>query len=342
MPIANLTPFRQLTRAYSALLNINHVAVNFQALQRDAIREGMAGVESAVGNFHALQRDSIREGMTGVESALVGVQDAISTLAHPAAAPTRDTDLHERLGLNLLLDKSSLVDRCVIETGTWEPEQLAYIAELTERFRKFDEPIFLDIGSYWGLYSFLAMKSGVFVEQFAFEADRHNFSQLQANMFLNKAGGRIRAVNNAVSEAKAVLKFRDSTTHPEGNRAGASVIGWEEDFEGYAVDAIPIDSVITDTGRHILMKLDVEGHEAQVLRGMAQTVMNNKVVIQVEVFDQHADEVMVEVEKLGLRIIHAIYPDRYLTNMTDAELGIETVHKAEVVDQDSQITEAIV
>lgn len=319
MPITNITPFRQLTRAYSALLNINHVVVNLQALQRDAIREGMVGVESA----------------------LVGVQGAISAAAQPVALPARDTDLHERLGLNLLLDKSSLVDRCVIETGTWEPDQLAYIAELTERFRKFDKPVFLDIGSYWGLYSFLAMKSGVFAEQFAFEADRHNFSQLQANMFLNKAGGKIKAVNNAVSEAKGVLKFRDSTTHPEGNRAGASVIGWEENFEGYAVDAIPIDSVITDTGRHILMKLDVEGHEAQVLRGMVQTVMNNKVVMQVEVFDEHADQVMVEVERLGLRTIHAIYPDRYLTNMTDAELGVEIPQKGEV-GQDSQIAAAMV
>ncbi|MFJ4157406.1 FkbM family methyltransferase [Pseudomonas sp. NPDC089752] len=321
MPITDITPFRQLTRAYTALLNINHAVVNFQTLQRDAIREGMVGVENA----------------------LVGVQGAISEMARsatpPVELPVRDIALHDRLGLSLLLDNSSLVDRCVIESGTWEADQLAYIAQLTELFRKFDKPLFLDIGSYWGLYSFLAMKSGVFAEQFAFEADRHNFSQLQANMFLNKAGGRITAINNAVSEARAVLRFRDSTTHPEGNRAGASVIGWDEAFEGYEVDAIPIDAVISHTGRHILMKLDVEGHEAQVLRGMRQTVLNNKVVLQVEVFDQHADQVMVEVEKLGLRTIHAIYPDRYLTNMTDAELGL--VSPAAMLAQDSEVAATV-
>lgn len=299
MTIADVTPFRQLTRAYSALLNINH----------------------AVGNLHALQRDAIREGMAGVESA-AGVQVAIAAVAQPIVAPVRDVDVHERMGLNLLLDKSSLMDRCVIETGTWEPEQLAYVAELTERFRKFDKTMFLDIGSYWGLYSLLAMKSGVFAEQYAFEADRHNFAQLQSNIFLNHAAGKIKSINKAVSEEVAVLRFRDSTTHPEGNRAGASVIGWDEDFAGYAVDAVPIDLAVPVADRYILMKLDVEGHEAPVLRGLTQTVAKNKVVMQVEIFEQHHDQVFAEIDRMGLRTIHKIYPDHYLTNMTVEELGI--------------------
>jgi hypothetical protein len=112
-----------------------------------------------------------------------------SSLPVPVEKPPRTVDIYERLGLTLLLDDSSLVDKSVIESGTWEPEQLAYVASLTERFRKFDHSVFLDIGSYWGLYSLLAMRSGVFEKQYAFEADRHNFAQLQSNIFLNKAGG---------------------------------------------------------------------------------------------------------------------------------------------------------
>lgn len=243
------------------------------------------------------------------------VSPAVSQLYRPV-------DIYQRLGLDLMLDESSLVDKCVIDSGTWEPEQLAYVAELTERFRRFDKPMFLDIGSYWGLYSLLAMKSGAFAEQYAFEADRHNFAQLQSNLFLNKAAGRIRSINKAVSDQVGVLKFRDSTTHPEGNRAGASVIGWDEDFEGYPVDALPIDQAVAVADRYILMKLDVEGHEAPVLRGLTQTVAKNKVVMQVEIFEQHHDQVFAEVEKLGLRVIHTIYPDHYLTNMSVAELGV--------------------
>lgn len=258
-----------------------------------------------------------------IQEAIHGMLNPMAGIGHPVAMQLyKPLDIYSRFGLQLLLDSSSLVDRCVIETGTWEPEQLAYMADLTERFRKFDKPMFLDIGSYWGLYSLLAMQSGVFAEQYAFEADRHNFAQLQSNLFLNKATGRIKAVNKAVSVGEAVLKFRDSTTHPEGNRAGASVIGWNEDFEGYPVDAVSIDKAVIAIDRHILMKLDVEGHEAPVLRGMRSTVFDNKVVMQVEIFEQHHAQVFAEVEQLGLRTIHTIYPDHYLTNMSVAELGI--------------------
>lgn len=236
--------------------------------------------------------------------------------------PKKDIDLYERLGLTLLLDSSSLVDKSVIDTGTWEAEQLAFVADLTERFRLFERPMFLDIGSYWGLYSLLAMKSGAFESQYAFEADRHNFAQLQSNLFLNKAGGRITAINKAVSAEKGIVKFRDSTTHPEGNRAGASVIGWAEDFEGYPVDAVPVDDVLDVTGAHLLMKLDVEGHEPPVLRGMTKTIANNKVVMQVEIWEQHHEQVFAEIDRLGLRLLHKIYPDHYFTNMTVEELGI--------------------
>lgn len=244
-------------------------------------------------------------------------------LDQPVSGPVyRPVDIYPRFGFNLMLDGSSLVDKCVIDSGTWEPDQLAYIAALTERFRKFDKPMFLDIGSYWGLYSLIAMQSGVFETQYAFEADRHNFRQLQANLFLNKTGGKIQAINKAVSSENGTVKFWDSINHPDGNRAGVGVIRWEDDRVGYPVEAVSIDKAIVAIDRYILMKLDVEGHEAQVLQGLTQTVANNKVVMQVEIFEQQHDQVFAEVERLGLRTIHKIYPDHYLTNMGVEELGI--------------------
>ncbi|MBU9618063.1 FkbM family methyltransferase [Burkholderia multivorans] len=305
MSVSNITPFRQLSRAYSALLQISAKLDVMTETRRDLLADA-----------------------SETRRALNGIEDAVRTLTPPepvvleVPAPPRPVDVHERMGFNLLLDDSSLVDRTMIQHGTWEPEQLAYMAELTDRFRKFERPIFLDIGSYWGLYSLLALRSGIFAEQIAFEADRTNFAQLQANLFLNRATGKIRTINKAVSDRVTTLKFRDSTTHPEGNRAGASVLGWNEDYVGYPVEAVPIDSIVQDSGRFILMKLDVEGHESQVLRGMERTIANNKVVMQVEIFEQHHDTVFAEVDRLGLRVIHKIYPDCYVTNMSVEELGV--------------------
>jgi hypothetical protein len=58
--------------------------------------------------------------------------------------------IYDRLGCRLLLDPSSLVDRSVINEGSWEPAQVAYFLQLAERFRGQDKTVFLDIGAYWG------------------------------------------------------------------------------------------------------------------------------------------------------------------------------------------------
>jgi hypothetical protein len=48
MPTPDVTSFLQLTLAYSALRNINHAVGKMHVLQREAIREGQVGVESAL------------------------------------------------------------------------------------------------------------------------------------------------------------------------------------------------------------------------------------------------------------------------------------------------------
>ena len=263
MPLVNATPFRQIVRTYSAMLNARH------------------------------------------------------KIAHPLEAPV---NLYERLGFTFLLERSSLVDRVMIETGTWEPQQLAYFAGLVERFRDKPAAAFFDIGSYWGLYSLLAWRSGVFDKMVAFDGDRHNFAKLQANLFLNNAAYSITAMNKAVSDKPGELRFWDSRTHPDKNRAGVGVV--EDGRPSYPVEAVTVDSFVSSTGGYLLLKIDVEGHEESVLKGMHNTLANNKVVMQIEIYEPQHERVFAEVGRLGLRQIHSIYPDYYLTNMTVEELGV--------------------
>jgi len=234
----------------------------------------------------------------------------------------KSIDLYKRNGLNLILDESSLVDNRMITSGSWEPEQLAYLSMLIERLRGKPNATFLDIGSYWGLYSLLALKSGAFDNIHAFEADLHNFAQLQANLFLNNATHSITTYNKAISDQSATLRFWDSRTHIEKNRGGVGVVDENSRHITYAVDAKSIDELLSLSGAHILTKIDVEGHEAPVLRGMAKTISQNKIVLQVEVFKPQYNRIFAETERLGLRKFHEIYPDHYLTNMTVEELGI--------------------
>jgi FkbM family methyltransferase len=238
MSIIQKTPFRQITKAYSAILDTNSTITSLsEALRTNQEPTSTDGLSDQIGIF-------------------------------------------DRMGFKLLLNQASIVDRCLVHTGSWEPVQLAFMASITEKLRGRKNTAFLDIGSYFGLYSLIALRSKAFEKLYAFEGDRNNYAHLQANLLLNGAIGPISTFNNAVSEKSGTVNFWDSRSHPDGNYGGVGIVDESDARQKYTVEAISIDETIKGEGAHILMKLDVEGHEEFVLRGMRYTVSRNKVVMQ--------------------------------------------------------------
>jgi len=219
--------------------------------------------------------------------------------------------------MTLLLDRSSLVDRFVIQTGSWEPHQLNLIRAAINYFKD-PELYFLDIGAYWGLYSLIAYAAGV-KNIIAFEADSCNYSQLQAQFFLNNVSTRIKAHNLAVSDSIGVVSVADSQHILGGNRGGTGIVnaGAPNTFQ---INSITIDKFISINNFIIVCKIDVEGHEAQVLNGMRDTIRNNKVLLQIEIFDQFYDRIVQILKDLNLRLLHKISVDHYYTNIDDQSL----------------------
>ena len=244
---------------------------------------------------------------------------ALSESSKRSSAPL---ELYDRLGFRLLLDRSSWVDKSVIETGVWEAPQIAYIFDLIGRVLKEREDlIFVDLGSYWGLYSLMALRAGV-KRIHAFDADRHNFAQLQAQLFLNDAAFAVTSHNIAVSNESKTLEFWDSRTHPDGNRAGVGVIyGKSPNHPSHEVQAVSIDDYLPMRNEVIFMKLDLEGHEAEALQGMVKTVQNNQVVMQIEIFDHNREKIESVIHKLGLKKLFQITPDFYYTNFLPTAEG---------------------
>jgi FkbM family methyltransferase len=278
---AQTTPIRQIRRAYESFLSLASSAQQIsQALARMAASE-------------------------------VVVPASAGTLVEPSA----DVCIYERLGCKLLLDRKSLVDRCVIDQGSWEPKQLEYFQQLAAQyFGKQGDAVFLDVGAYWGLYSLQFAKAGLANEIIAFEADRHNFAQLQSNIFLNNEARRIKAHNKAVSESNRTMHAWDSTTHPDGNRGGVGMVNLNLGFTTLEVDGVTLDSFLGLKDRNLLIKIDVEGHEQHVLLGMEETVCNNRVLLQIEIYEEQQAVTFAILERFGLRRLHQIDHDFYYTN----------------------------
>ena len=125
--------------------------------------------------------------------------------------------------------------------------------------------IVFDVGSHIGIFTLKASKlvgSTGFV--YAFEPEPENFMLLKRNVGLNKASN-IKIFSKAVSSRNGMLQlFIDPS-----NTGGSSVQYGTGRTSGIRVSSVTLDHIIQkhNIQEVNLLKLDVEGHELEILRG---------------------------------------------------------------------------
>lgn len=226
---------------------------------------------------------------------------------------SRSPSIHKIGPWRLLLDQRSTVDRHLLKYGDWEAAQQDLLFRQARALKGQLSAVFLDVGSYFGIYSMNAVKSGIFDEVHAFEVDPASLAQLHGNLFLNNLEELIHVHDFAASDRNETLSFCRSRSISDGNRGGASIT----DGRGgntITVQSRPIADVLDQSGKFIAGKIDTEGHEIRVLEGMRALIEKNKVLLQIESFDNNEAELDAKCAQMGLRKIGKIHVDHYFTN----------------------------
>lgn len=125
--------------------------------------------------------------------------------------------------------------------------------------------VFFDVGANVGSYTLLA--AGVCkAKSIAIEPVKTTFNILQQNIRLNNLQNDVQLLNNGAGAATGALAFssaEDTTNH---------VLAVDEITNNInLIPVITIDSLLID-GAPTLIKIDVEGYETEVLKGMAETL----------------------------------------------------------------------
>lgn len=136
----------------------------------------------------------------------------------------------------------------------YEPETTAYI----EKNVKYGD-IVIDVGAHIGYHSLNFARAGA-SEVFAFEPDPEAFSLLCANITLN-----IRPINSVVSDINGEVTFYRS----RGGSAWNSLIP-QRDSTPVKAHSFLIDDLQLE--KLDWVKIDVEGAELRVLKGMTETL----------------------------------------------------------------------
>lgn len=139
---------------------------------------------------------------------------------------------------------------------------------------------FLDIGAHVGLYTLnLAPEASVV---YAIEANPKTYEVLRENIKNNsdKYDGNVVAVNIAAWDKQDKLALID-----ENDKAtGGSTRCVESKSHGY-VEAFPLDDVLPVMFAPDLVKIDVEGAEARVLKGMRSLIVRWEPTFLIEMHD---------------------------------------------------------
>ena len=169
--------------------------------------------------------------------------------------------------------------------------------------------ILIDIGAHIGFYSILS--SDRFKQIYSFEPQERNFKVLKKNINNNKIKN-IKIFNFGLGEHKEVLIGNSNTKGELFQTSGFSLS--KDNKEGERVLIKNGDDVLKFKNKILTIKIDVEGFESFVLKGLKSTLINNWCVLQIEIWGKNKGEVHKFLKSLNYKMICSIDGDTYFSN----------------------------
>lgn len=260
---------------------------------------------------------------------------AAGTVPVPADVPPALTGssfqlLHSDVGPLWMDVNDNVIRPYIARMRTWEPEEGRLLRSLIRPGCRF-----LDIGANVGYFSMLAHASAPGVTVDAVEPVPLNIELLRFNLWINHIRANVWPLaltkgERFVAMSVAENNFGDSRAHTidEGDGTTENCIvaaaRGDELFEGRAFDVV---------------KIDVQGFELDVLRGMRKTIARSTDVVVVSEFwaaglrEQGRDPlgVLDDFRQLGLRF--DVQVGDHLSTMTDREI----VRQCDAMGRDGQV-----
>ena len=177
-----------------------------------------------------------------------------------------------------------------------------------------DQGWFFDVGANVGMYSWEVREVCPLRKILAFEPDPENIKLLEKT--LNEANLKHLAISKCALSKRVgeVTFFQDNLTSATGCVAGMDK-PWIEQYLKGSVNEIRVKTATLDSvslGEKIpsLIKIDVEGHEIEVLEGSSNTLTKARPLLIIESFPPKQSTVLSMLHEFGYRSIDA---DRHVS-----------------------------
>ena len=198
--------------------------------------------------------------------------------------------------IKLNLDIRDSIDREIYFTNRYEEEQIKL---LIDSIKKYKIKHFVDVGANIGIYALIIAKNFPNIKIDAFEPHKGAFERMEANIHQNGFSKIIQSHNLALSNENKNGYLLASTRFGTYQSGGASVSSEGE----MKISQMRGDDLIKDIDSIIAIKIDVEGFELSVLQGFENLIKNNKIFLQIEIFDEKLSETSNFLEDFNFKLI---------------------------------------
>jgi FkbM family methyltransferase len=190
--------------------------------------------------------------------------------------------------IRLFINIKDPIDKIIFYKNEYEEKQIKFLSDWIEKNKP---EIFIDVGANFGVYSLRISKLFQMLRVVAFEPVLTTFNKLKMNIKINSLEKRIKTYNLGLSNTNGqkkmiALKRRNyiqsggfSFNIPKRKLTNEEITQYHKTIKG--------DKVLKFKKKKVVVKIDVEGYESKVLLGIKNLLNNNKILLQIEIFDDN-------------------------------------------------------
>jgi len=209
--------------------------------------------------------------------------------------------------IKMFLDFLDPIDRELILHNEFESLEINYLIEKIN-INKIN--FFLDIGANCGYYSLTIAKNVKNISIIAFEPNKEAFYKFSKSLDINSdLSKKIHLNNFGLSNISKKLKMQTMVKFGYQQTGGAGVTNNNTNLKNHSsffADFKIGDEYLNLKDEKLSFKIDVEGHELNVLEGINKTLVNNKCILQIEIFEKNFNSVNNYLLSMGFKKIFEI------------------------------------
>jgi len=212
-------------------------------------------------------------------------------------------------GKEMFLDFLDPIDREIIINQKYEEQEINILKKL---YHDYNYEYFLDVGANCGYYCIKLSSEFNKLKLIAFEPNKDAFLKFNNTLDVNpKLKDRIKIHNFGLSNSSKQLEMTSLEKFGYLQSGGSTVINKNEKkfikTKIFLCDFKVGSEVLNFKNKTICIKIDVEGHEYQVIDGIRNLLKENKVIIQVEISEKKFEKMNSFLKNLKLFFFEKVY-----------------------------------